>query len=334
MKKLLCLFALLPLLVATPALAYITAPTSVTISSVNVYRNLAETGDYLVMFHYSMPYTSDNYTTTPASESVMFRLYDTDGTTLLDSGVPYVNPYFGSNGYGEGVGSFYLSASDSPPDWEDAVVINIFGTPAFFSPAFTQSYILTEDAYITETSQDANRTLLRTYILLECDKLTASYSDTGITLKATSDAGIVLSAYGDLYFRGVVDGLQLLCPELFFIQTLIPEEMVVTEYDMSLGETYAARLDTDDLGKGFDRMGDLIGVGGGFFSALLVFIATIGLSIWASRKGWGAEIGLMGGAIIGVGMAILMGDVVFTIMMVGSLAAGIGIVWLVFLKKA
>lgn len=322
------------LLFAIPAYAYIVAPTSVTISDVTAFRNLAETGDMLIMFHYSMPYASDNYSETPASESIMLRLYDTDNTTLLQAGVPYVNPFFGSNGYGEGDGSFYLDASEASGKWGTAVVIDISGSPVFFSPSFTKSYTLTTSDYTTETTQEANRDLLKSFILLECDRLAAAYQSTGIVLKATSDIGIVLSPYGELYFRGAVNGLQNLCPDLFFIQSLIPSTMTVETYNTSLMDTYTNRLATDDLGKGFTRMGSLIGTGGPFFCGLLVVIVTLYLSYWAHRKNWGTEVGMLGGAIFAIIMSALVGDVVFIMVMAGSLVGAIGLVWLMFLKKA
>ncbi len=309
----------------------ITAPTSITISNVKAFRNLAETGDMLVVFHYAMPYASDNYSTTPASESVIFKLYDSDNATIKQTGSPYVNPFFNSNGYGEGVGSFYLEVADAP-DWLSAITIQVAGLPAFFT--LSKNYTLTTSDYVTQTSQSDNQLLLKNYILLECDKLAASYSSTGIVLKSTSDTGIVLSPYGDLYFRGAVEDLQTLCPTLFFVQTLIPEIMPITTYNMTMEETYRTRLATDDLGKGFTRTGALVGLGGGATSAAITFIGVIGICIWTNRKGWGTEIGMLGGAIITIAMALLVGDIVYTVLMIGSLIAAIGIAWLFLLKKA
>jgi len=280
-----------------------------------------------------MPYASDNYSSTPASESTIFRIYDTDNVTEKQTGGPYVNPYFGSNGYGDGVGSFYFGASDNASAWAAIVKINIAGKPAYYDLA--KNYTLDGGDYVSETTQADNRALLKAYVLLECDKLASSYSDTGITLKATSDSGIVLSPYGELYFRGAINGLQALCPELFFIQTLIPEQMAVVEYDMSLMDTYTDRLVDDDLGDGFTGIGTLLGgIGGAFVAAAMTFIGVFALCIWTTRKGWGTEIGMLGGALVTIAMAILVGDIVFIIMMILSLLATMGIVWLMLLKKA
>ncbi len=316
-----------------PVYAFITAPTSITFSSVTAFRELSTSGDIDILFHYSMPYASDNYTSTPASESIMFRVIATDNLTVLQTGVPYVYPYFESNGYGEGVGSFHFTSTDNIT-WGDAVTLQIVKLPAYFSPSETKSYTMTSSNYVTATTQEANRLLLKDYILLECDKLAASYSATGVILKATSDSGIVLSSYGENYFRGAIPGLQALCPELFFIQLLIPEAMPTTAYDMSLQTTYTNRLVGTDMGAGFDRLGAIIGVGGAFAAAALNFVLTFALCIYVTRKGWGTEIGLLGGALMGIGLMLIVGDIVFTLVMVGSLVAAIGLVWIFMLKRA
>lgn len=317
-----------------PASAYITAPTSMTISKPAVYKNLAETGDMAVFFHYSMPYTGDNYSTTPASSSILFRLVDSDNSTILRTGAPFVNPFFESNGYGEGTGGFYLSANETQPTWEAAAIIQIVQLPGYFSSPETETYILTASDYSSATSQDDNRELLKNYILLECDSLATSYIDTGIVLKSTSDIGVILSTYGEFYFRGVADGLQSMCPSLFFVQTLVPEAIAVSTYDTSLQTTYTNRLADDDLGEGFDRIGDLLNMDGGVVAGVIVIGSTLAASIWTARKGWGVEPGLAVGTIIMACFAIMVGEGVFTALMVVALAAAIALVYLLGLKRA
>jgi len=309
-------------------------PTSISVSNITVFRNLAEDGDKLFVFRYAMPYDSDNWSLTPASESIMFRLYDEDGVTVKQTGAPYVFPYFESNGYGDGIGSFYFSATDNGTTWEDEAIINIFGSSDFFTPQQDVNFPLTADDYVAATTQEANRDLLKGYIFIECDRLTALYADSGVILKSSSDVGEILSSNGETYFRGAIPGLQNLCPELFFIQTLVPEIMPVESYNMSLMDTYTSRLATDDLGRGFTRLGEFVGVGGSFAAGGICFALTLFLSIWASKKGWGSEIGMMGGALIGVALMLLVGDVVFTLVMIVSLLAAMGLVWQFILKKA
>jgi len=330
------LLLLLSCLFTTPVLAAdpIDPPSSIAMPDVQVYRNLAEPGDMLYVFQYDIAFTSDNYSTVPASDTFLFRLFDTDGTTLLASETPYVYSFFGSNGYGDGVNAFYLEADAGNPDWGDEVFINLYDSPSYFVSPLNPSFQVSPSDYTTSETQAENQDELKGFVLLLCDRLESAYQATGIILKASSDAGIVLSAYGELYFRGAIDGLQALSPELFFIQVYIPEVIPVTAYDMSLGDTYGARLDADDLGGGFTAAGSYIGVDGNIAAALIALAATVGLCIWTVRKGWNIEIGLAGGGIIGIFFALIMGDAIFTIIMIASLLAIMGIVWLVLLKRA
>lgn len=336
MKRAILIFVLLAV-VLIPGVAYaVELPSSVTIDNVRVFRNLAESGDMLIAFSYDLPYTSDNYSTTPASQTILFRLYDASGN-LIQTTSPYVYPLFESNGYGDGMSAFYFGASDDAPAWSSNATINIHGFPTYFSGWYDGDLsvykTLTTSEYVTATTQEANQDLLRDYILLECDKLDADYQATGVELKASSDIGTVLSSYGEHYFRGAIPGLQYLCPELFFVQTTIPEQMEVS-YDMSLADTYTDRLAGDDLGNGFERLGDYFGVGGAFAAAALVVVLAVVAMIWSQRKYGEPYLGMGIGAVIAVGMALLVGDIVFTLVMIGSLVGVMGIVWLFILKKA
>ncbi len=306
------------------------SPDSITISNVQAFRNLAESGDVLILFHYSMPYTT--YPDTYASDSIIYRLMNTDNTTVLQTSQPYVYPYFDSNGYGEGVGSFYFTASDNLT-WGLAYNIDMF-TNVLLTPYIIQSYTIDTTDYVTETTQTDNRDLVEQWVFLESDGLEADYSDTGIILITTSDVGLILSPYGEAYFRGAIPGLQSLAPELFFIQTMVPEVMSVTPYDLSVGDTYADRLVGDDLGEGFDNMPGIFGMNKYAFWGLGICGLTIAACVWCSRKGWGIEIGLGTGVLAGICLSLLIGDVIFGIIMLGSLGAAIGIVYLLILRKA
>ena len=339
MKKLgisVALALLASILVVSPVLAgSLSAPSNLTVEDSKVFRNLIHAGDILYVFEFEIEFPSDNYSTTPASDTIMFRLYDADNTTqVLMTSVPYVYAFFESNGYGRGVSSFYFAEGDTKPTWGDEVNIEIYPSPTQFEATDSGNKVVSPDRYVSETTQEANRDVLRDYVLLLSDRLEAAYQDTGIVLKSSTDSGIMLSPYGETYFRGAINGLQALCPQLFYIQTYIPEKITVQSYNMSLADTYAGRLATDDLGKGFSRAGDVIGVSGQAAAAIIVFGATFGLCIWTSKKQWGVEIGMVGGLIIAIFMSLIMGNVVFTVLMIGSLVAIMGIVWLLLLKRA
>ena len=341
MKRLLLILTALGLLIgvmALPARAADTleSPESLTIEDVEVFRNLAESGDSLYVFQYDLAWTSDNFpSTVPASDSILFRLYDSDNTTLKAVDTPYVFSLWDANGYGDGVGAFYFAASDNAPTWGAAVSINIHASPSYFSPSVDQYYTLTADDYTTSTSQADNQEELYNYVLLLCDRLGTLYSGEGITLKTSSDSGIVLSSYGELLFRGSISGLTTLAPDLFFIQVYIPEQMAVQEYDMTLADNYTARLVGTDFEEGFEDIGNILGGISGTLTAGLIFMGlTLLLCLWTIRRGWGGEIGLAGSALIGIFAALVVGDWAFTLVMILSLAAVAMLVYLVLLKRA
>ena len=341
MRKLLAalLLALIILLLfASPVFAYLLNPSSVSVPDVKVFRNLAEVGDSLYVFEYAINIPSDNYSSTPASDSFLFRLYDVDGVTLKSSTQPYVYPFLGSNGYDMGVSAFYFGASDNASAWDAAVKMNIQGLPFYYSPAVPNVtytfYTLTTDDYVTANTSEENRSLLKDYILLLCDRLTSNYAATGVILKTSSDSGIVLSNYGENYFRGAIPGIQDLCPGLFYIQVYVPGKMDVVPYDSSVSENYSARLTGTDMGEGFTRIGEALGTSQIFGAAIVFLGLCLAVCIWTIRKDWGIEPGIGVSILIGIFFALIIGDLLFTLLMIASLLAAMGIVYMFILKRA
>lgn len=308
-------------------------PTFTAMETVDVYRNLAEEGDALFVFHWEYDY-SDNVTMLPdepASDSIIYRFFDTDGTTLLATGTPYVFSPLDTNGYEDNVGAFYFNAADNLT-WGQAYTISVYGTPGFFTPAVEIAYVLQAEDYTTSTTQAENRAEVYALVLSLADRFSSLYD---IELKTTSDSGIVLASYGELFFRGAIDGLQTLCPALFFIQVYVPEAMAVQPYDMSLGTTYTGRTSETDLGRGFTRLGQLMGGMSKAFAAGVVWMAILmTIIIVCLKKKWGMDTGMLLCVPAGIAGAVIIGDVIFTVLMCLSLVAGIGIIYLVSLKRA
>lgn len=319
-------------LVASPALAYLSPPTSaMSIQTAKVFRNLAVDGDVGIFFHYRIPY--DTYPTeASATDSIAFRLYDTDGVTLLTSNTPYVFASFATNGYGDGLSMFYFSDNLSIT-WDAAYKITIEGLPAYYDPIPSPAvHLLTSADFSDAVTQAANRAELYTYIIGICDTFKTIYSE--VILKSSTDSGVVLSEYGESYFRSAMLGIQNMCPQLFFAQSYIPQVMAVEPYDLSLPETYAVRLVGTDIYRGAERLGDEIGVTAHFMFAIITFVAAIGICIFTMKKGWGLEPGMVAAFVVGLIAALLVGDVLFGIIMIVSLLAGIGIMFVFFQKRA
>jgi len=322
---------LLVLMPVNKALADTTSDPHAHISIVSSagFRSLAEDGDMTLIVHWQW---SGNVSATPASTAVTVSM-SYNGTTLAQT-TPYVFSLFENNGYGDGVSSFYFSANSSPV-YQGDYTIRIAGNPSVFAgynpfPLF--DYLIPVASYETGTTQAANRLAAKTYILNECDSLETVYPD--VALKSTSDIGNVLTEYGETYWTSVIPNLQSLVPAIFFVQTAIPETIAVQAYDSSLQATYTAQIVGTDLKRGADRIGAKFGVTGYFVWGLIIFGLCLFIIIKTSQKGWALEPAIFVCICVMTAAALAFGSLFFTLVMVISLLAIIGISWVLFGKRA
>lgn len=327
MKKVVTILLLsLLVLITIPAgsaMAYETAPDSVTLESIKWFQN--EDGDILCIFHYNIAY-SGSYPDIPATYTFEFSLYNASSELIAESH-PYVFSAFESNGYGNGVSGFFFDSEDEDiPTWQEASHLKIYGFPAFFeSPSsFVVNYVMTSIDYSSEDMAEG----VYDYVMDICEDLETAYSDVDLI------DGTILSDDGDSYFRNAIPGLQYVCPDLFLIQAYTPEVMETDGYDMSLGSTYAAVIDGTDLERGAERLGEEFGVSGTFVWGIVYFALCIFLVIWTSRKGWGIEIAGLLCFIAGLGFALIIGDLIFTLVMIVALVAAMGIMYVLAYKRA
>jgi len=313
-----------------PTVAHASDPSdaAITLHSIHAFRNTAIDGDMVVIFHWQ--WTSDNNSSLPASSTILLE-YVSENGTILASAIPYVFPLFDDNGYGQAVNGFYLSSNET---WGEASVLRIKGLASIFQPPFAISpplfeYTLQSADYSASTAQDDSWEEIQTYILQTIDILKTVYTD--VTLKT----GSTLSDYGEAYFESTIPGLLQICPILFNVQVVIPTTMAVTPYDMSLQSQYSGRLEGTDLERGANRLGDKIGVSGSVIWGLLTFVACTWLTVWLTkRKNFPIEACLVVSTGIVTGMAVLIGDLIFTVSLVGALVATIGISWALLGKRA
>ena len=190
MGKQILIASLLVLLVSLVAVhpvlaATITNPTSISVTSVQVVRNVIETGDICVAFHYNIAYTA--YPTTVwASDSFSLNFYNTNGVTVLSPTNPYV---YIDNGYNDNLGGFYFNAAAAASmTWGAAYKIGIIPNPAdFSSPPANYYYTLQSTDYTTETTQADNQTVIQTYLSNTCVLLEQVYS--GLSLLSVLGCG-------------------------------------------------------------------------------------------------------------------------------------------------
>ncbi len=317
------------LLSASPVYA-LEAPDSITITSAQVVRNKVETGDITIAFYFNTVYTTypDDV---PTSFAVILRLYDTDGTTLLATANPYT---LFDYGYGPQVGSFYFDAdavTDLSMDWGDPYIINVTYSEAFLESPPSQDYVLTASDYASTSDQTDNQELMASWVLAICEQLEAARPL--YILHGSTDVGVVLTALGEAYFRGAIQGIQSIAPTLFFLQFTTPEVTEI-EYTANMTDEYGGRLDDTDFKVGLERVGAHLGITGDFVLALVFFIGAIAAVVYTSYKGWGAEPGLLAaGNWLTMG-ALLAGNTVMVLRMVIAFIAGIMLLYVMFFRRA
>lgn len=299
-------------------------PNSMSVLSARGFTGLLETGDISIIFRWSVDY-SDNYTSAnytalnPASLAILFQLLDPTGTTVMSTATPYVYAPFETNGYNEGVSSFYFSAADAATIGAN-YLIRIVQSPVYFATPTSLTYTMTAADWTNTTEGD-----LYDYVMQTCDYLLAEYPT--VTLKTSTDVGLVFSTYGESYFRAAIPGIQSLCPALFYVQDYTPSEMTVTPYTSTIQDQYSIRMQGSEIKRGADRLGAHFGLTGYFFLGMGILVACIGCGVFTSKKGWGLEPGLIGASLISVMGAVLIGNAVFTIVMIATLVAVIALMF-------
>ncbi len=220
------------LVLASPALAAVAQPDSLSIDTVFINRNLLETGDMLILAAYNIAYTV--IPTVRADQAFVFRLIDTDESTQLASILPYV---FNDNGYGQGMVSFYFAAADAPAFGVE-YFIRISGNPAQFTSPPAENFKILASDYTSATTTLDNQAEVADNIRTIARGLEIAWS---LTLLSEQDQGTVLSSTGESYFRNAVSGLQAMAPTVFFVQTL---DIDLTErtWNTTQGSTYRDRL--------------------------------------------------------------------------------------------
>lgn len=318
---------ILPLVVMLlfPAVAYaMDDPDQIEIKSVEVFRNLNETGDFTVIFHYNL-----EYGTLPddaADDTFLFQLWSPGLASLLGSNTPF--PYFHS-GYDHGAGSLHFDAASSPT-WEAANVLRIVGNPAYFTDPPTLDYALQTGDYDTSENQTAAADSCGNYVIDILQALEIQY-DTDLTL--AMETGTVLNGVGESYSRSAIPGLQAMAPQIFFIQ-----ETAVSYDDRTWATTqadiYEERYASTSFGAMLNRLGTLFGGISGQMVFSFTFIAgAIGCLAISEIKFKTATHGLIAGSLILLAGA-LMGGIPMSLRAIMALIAALMVGYLLFFRSS
>jgi len=299
-----CLLAIAPVVYATDL------PSSTpTIESFNAYRNVLETGDFLLIVYENTPYTG-----TPDraySQSFVWRLESVDGTTdyAFTTGYSYDN-----SGWGYNVVAFYFDAADvvsiiGADYWEKAYKVQLSGTPAAYDDPPTYTYTVGVSDYSALTDTDEVKTAVANRIMeiaADLDNkwgVAAAYS-----LIYSGEVGEVLSIYGQSFFRGAIYGVQAMAPSIFSVSI-----SNVNVDDRTWTTTYTTELESQYTGTYFE---EALTEGEGFFDVsynmfgiviILVLCAFTLVGNWMIAGGnlWKGTIEANGIAVVGARLAMI-----------------------------
>jgi len=310
-----------------PAHALIAYPSSdPEVIQFNAYRNVLETGDFLVIVYENTPYATApgvNY-----SEAYVWRMYDTDGTSELAQASGY---NYHSRGYGYNAVNFYFSAAELatlglalyPTYWEQAYVFRLsgtFGADTFLVPRNYNFTISPSDYSSLTDTAEVKVAIAQRIIDIATDLNNKWGLATDYELTYSSETGTTLSIYGQSFFRGAIYGVQAMAPSIF------PLAISNVDVDARTWTTaYAANLEGQYAGTYLEPA---FTAGEGFFDVsynvmgiliiLIVCAFIIGVNWWLGGGNlWRGILESASPVIIGARLALLpLGEVGLLIAMV------------------
>jgi len=269
-----------------PIAAYAVDPpdSDPSVSYIKVNRMLLNDDDALIYGDYDLPYGEDYPSDVPASEAYVFRLLD--GTDEIGAIRPFV---LFDNGYNKGGFSFYF---EDGLEWNEPYTIRVSQNPTHFASPESWDFVMLPTAYSTKATQAENQDELTINIIAMAQRLQAAHPL--YTLLEDSPGGTVLSSpTGELYFRGIIYGVQAMASALFLVQVLgIGSEE--REWTTEQFDEYTQRFADTWVGEGTEAGAEQFGVTPQTFTSLLfVLPVCIGAIILSSMKWKKAEPGFV-----------------------------------------
>ena len=221
------MFAVTPIISTTNALA-IDNPNSVSINNIYVFRDVGETGDWLIYCRYNVDYTT--IPDEPASETFEIAMYDTLGTTLIATrNLRY---------YQENITSLRFTAAQAVAAglvWGSAYIIKVRGSPDIFAlveGVNQKTSTLSASSYF-EQEEFTPRMLTEAEILQD---------NWGITLLSNG----LLNSTGATYFTYAIPNFPEFAPDAMYSSAYYPSSDNVTfntSYEESLHTHTGPRLE-------------------------------------------------------------------------------------------
>jgi len=209
MKRVLLFIVLMLMLLPVTPIYAIDEPDSIpVVQKIDIYRNLREAGDQLILIYANIPYAA--LPDVPVSDAFYWKLMAMDGVTELGVTTGYAYNDFG---YGWNLYSMYFAAADNWT-WGLEYGIKLAGNPIEFPGGYEKSYAIATSDYTSYTSQADNQDALQVRLIAIANDLDSRWA-LASSLLYQSEAGQKLSADGEAFFRGAIFGLQSLCPGIF-----------------------------------------------------------------------------------------------------------------------
>lgn len=212
------LLALLAIImVAVPVLADTPDPNppGPSMEDINIYRNVLETGDQLMIIYANIPY--DPLPDTPVTQTFTWRLMDGGielGSTL---GTDY-----NDDGYGYNIYSMYWTAAEVIANgmvWGDVTYqARLSGNPVVFDTPPVYNFNLNAGMYTALTVQSDVQAAIAALVLTTSADLDNKWGLTAAnSLLTENETATVLSVFGESFWRGAVNGLQAMSPTIFSV---------------------------------------------------------------------------------------------------------------------
>lgn len=247
----------------------------------NVFENVLETGDWLIVAEGFVDYTVTGIPTDyTASQAFLFELVDTDTVTTLVS-IPL-------NDYGNRPISIYLSATRVTTDLGLTsglpYIIRITGNPLIFPSPIgnTVQATLAPTDFIDQSlgadSDPPNDNQLRNFLIAMAERIQAYDTPTDDYLASVEGYQYLTTVGADIFIEGIPE-LVTMCPILFQSGT----EVMASEAPESTG-TYALTLTPAQkwgttVANGLTNLGLFLGVNQALAGSTMLFVLSVAFAV-------------------------------------------------------
>lgn len=198
-------FLILSLSTAIPAFAIDPPDEGPYIIQVDIYRHVLEDDDILVHGRYNWPYAAAP--TETITQAVFARLMNGADEVARTTIYSYYN-----RGWGYGSFSMYLNAADAAGLWGTGLTVETLGSPTLDWGGDPPSAITAVINWRATASTTATQALMYAHFISWATTLGDYWS---VALTGQYAGETKLSSYGEAYFTNVVEGLRVMCPQLF-----------------------------------------------------------------------------------------------------------------------